>query len=275
MNPTITIFASELATIMTLKPKTWDCVENVEARLLAKHCPEAGVVPKDYVMEARETAVSKLVDAVDDDGLATLLVSAGREEEATALRGKTLSKASAAATVVDVHTTKATNAEDAYTSISETKAAMPTTAAAYVAEATRCKAYTDRGTMGEASVLERWCKQESKTAHKPSRFFCKQVVPGLRLGGYVDGITSDNTKIIEIKKRQRGFFASLRAYEKAQIHAYLYSVGLKSCLLVEEYKGEFQTTCVKWDAAFWEEACEALNLFRDRVYATISSHKKK
>lgn len=272
--PSLTIFASELAAIMGLKPKSWGSAEDVEARLLTKHCPEAGVKPVDRVEEAREAAVDKLATCVEADKLADLLVDVGQEREASRVRAKTMTKSAGAAALVDAHTAKATAAADACASVAETKAAMPSVAAAYVAEATRSKAYTDRGTRGEASVLERWCKEQGVTASKPSRFFVNRVSPGLRLGGYVDGVTADKTKVIEIKKRQRGFFPTLRGYEKAQIHAYLFSVGVRSCLLVEEYKGGFKTTAVEWDPSFWVEACDALNTFRDRVYATIARHRE-
>ena len=86
------------------------------------------------------------------------------------------------------------------------------------------------------------------------------------IGGKVDGLYVDisnpkNSYIVEVKTRMKGFFSSLRDYEKCQIQLYMYVLRLDQAKLVEKYKKKIKVTTIYRDNDFIEEIIESLQIF--------------
>lgn len=87
------------------------------------------------------------------------------------------------------------------------------------------------------------------------------------IGGKVDGlyINSDPKKsyVVEVKNRTKGFFNSLRDYEKLQIQLYMWILDLDEAKLVESYKDNMRITIVYKDQEFIDNSLDYLKIFID------------
>lgn len=86
------------------------------------------------------------------------------------------------------------------------------------------------------------------------------------IGGRVDGLYRDLDKkdgsyIIEVKNRTRGFFSSLRDYEKTQIHLYMYMLSIPVAKLVEKYKDQIRITVIHQDDEYLNDILTHLEIF--------------
>jgi hypothetical protein len=86
------------------------------------------------------------------------------------------------------------------------------------------------------------------------------------IGGKMDGIYKDEKKekesyIVEVKNRMRGFFTSLRDYEKTQIHIYMYLLEIPLSKLVEKYENKIRITTIYQDNEYLKDILEYLNIF--------------
>lgn len=87
------------------------------------------------------------------------------------------------------------------------------------------------------------------------------------IGGKVDGlyINSDpkESYVVEVKNRTKGFFNSLRDYEKLQIQLYMWILDLEQAKLVESYKDNMRITIVYRDQEFIDQSLIYLKIFID------------
>lgn len=86
------------------------------------------------------------------------------------------------------------------------------------------------------------------------------------IGGKMDGIYRDpsgekESYIVEVKNRMRGFFTSLRDYEKTQIHIYMYLLGIDLSKLVEKYENKIRITTIYKDNEYLKDILEYINIF--------------
>lgn len=86
------------------------------------------------------------------------------------------------------------------------------------------------------------------------------------IGGKMDGIYIDpsgekESYIVEVKNRMRGFFTSLRDYEKTQIHIYMYLLGIDLSKLVEKYENKIRITTIYKDNEYLKDVLEYINIF--------------
>lgn len=84
--------------------------------------------------------------------------------------------------------------------------------------------------------------------------------------GKVDGlyINPDNQSenyIVEVKNRMKGFFTSLRDYEKTQIHMYMRMLKIPQSKLVEKYKNNIRITHIFEDQEYTDDIFDYLDLF--------------
>jgi hypothetical protein len=104
------------------------------------------------------------------------------------------------------------------------------------------------------------------------QFFKKQIQLKERsdfewyIGGRVDGLykdqdNNDNSYIIEVKNRTKGFFSSLRDYEKTQIHLYMYMLSIPVAKLVEKYKDQIRITVIHQDDDYLNDILTHLQIF--------------
>jgi len=79
------------------------------------------------------------------------------------------------------------------------------------------------------------------------------------ISGYVDGVETNNQRIIEIKNRQSRLFNHVPLYEQVQCQAYLFLTGLQVCEHTESFRGALLTTTLRWEPVFWTAIVERLN----------------
>lgn len=86
------------------------------------------------------------------------------------------------------------------------------------------------------------------------------------IGGKVDGLLLDkqnkeNSYVVEVKSRTKGFFNSLRDYEKTQIQLYMWMLGLSQGKLVEKYNQKIRITLVQKDTDYIQDILDNLSIF--------------
>jgi len=84
--------------------------------------------------------------------------------------------------------------------------------------------------------------------------------------GKMDGIYKDELHpecnyVAEVKNRTRGFFSTLRDYEKTQIQLYLLLTGFKQAKLVERYESNLRVTHIFRDDDYITSVLEYLTIF--------------
>ena len=87
------------------------------------------------------------------------------------------------------------------------------------------------------------------------------------IGGKVDGLYIDKDQkksyVVEVKNRTKGFFNSLRDYEKLQIQLYMWILDLEQAKLVESYKENMRITIIYKDQGFIDQSLIYLKIFVD------------
>ena len=73
--------------------------------------------------------------------------------------------------------------------------------------------------------------------------------------GRVDGMSEEDSCIIESKNRSKYLFKTLRPYERVQIEAYMFLSGMQRCILTEYYNDESFEIDYSHDEAYWNECC--------------------
>ena len=98
------------------------------------------------------------------------------------------------------------------------------------------------------------------------------------IGGKVDGLYLDKdpekSYVVEVKSRTKGFFSSLRDYEKVQIQLYIWMLNLKQAKLVEHYNKKIKITVVYRDDEFIEDILESLSIFTKNVEGKFMNNTK-
>ena len=84
--------------------------------------------------------------------------------------------------------------------------------------------------------------------------------------GKMDGIFEDpqnplNNYVVEVKNRTKGFFTSLRDYEKTQVQMYLWMTAFNKAHLVEKYESRLRITQVQRDNSYINDTLEYLDIF--------------
>ena len=129
------------------------------------------------------------------------------------------------------------------------------------------------GTLREDSAIEIYEQKSGITLDTSQKFYKRQVpnVPSSKqfewyIGGRLDGIYIDKENpersyIVEIKNRMRGFFSTLRDYEKTQIHLYMYLLDIPMAKLIEKYRSQIRTTIIYQDDSYLENILASLCIF--------------
>lgn len=86
------------------------------------------------------------------------------------------------------------------------------------------------------------------------------------IGGKVDGLFIDksnpkNNYIVEVKNRTKGFFSTLRDYEKTQIQIYMWMLNIQQARLVEKNANKIRNTKIYYDEDYVNEILECLKIF--------------
>lgn len=132
----------------------------------------------------------------------------------------------------------------------------------------------NHGTLKEDSAIQMYERRSNLKLDTSQQFFKKQLNRedssiNWFIGGKVDGlyIDKENPKlshIVEVKNRTRGFFTSLRDYEKTQIHMYMYILSIPVAKLVEKYENQIRITVIYQDNDYLNNILSDLNVFINR-----------
>lgn len=131
------------------------------------------------------------------------------------------------------------------------------------------------GTIKEDSAIEIYEKRFNVKLDTSQTFFKKRldIVKNSNfewfVGGRIDGLyidESDPSKsyIIEVKNRTRGFFTSLRDYEKIQIYIYMYMLNIPVAKLVEKFNDQIRITMIYKDDQYLDDILYYLSIFVER-----------
>jgi hypothetical protein len=129
------------------------------------------------------------------------------------------------------------------------------------------------GTMKEDSAIKMFEDQFKVTldiSQTYNKVFLKEISKNSKydwyIGGKVDGLYIDssnrsNSYVVEVKSRIKGFFNSLRDYEKTQIQIYIHMLKLNQAKLVEKYKNKIRVTEVIKDDQYIDDIFVYINIF--------------
>lgn len=126
------------------------------------------------------------------------------------------------------------------------------------------------GTLREDSAIEIYEQKSGITLDTSQKFYKRQIQSSEQfewyIGGRLDGIYIDKehperSYIVEIKNRMRGFFSTLRDYEKTQIHLYMYLLDIPMAKLIEKYDSQIRTTVIYQDNSYLENILSSLCIF--------------
>lgn len=126
------------------------------------------------------------------------------------------------------------------------------------------------GTLLEDSAIEIYERKADIKLDTSQKFYKRQIQFTTQfewyIGGRLDGIYIDKehperSYIVEIKNRMRGFFSTLRDYEKTQIHLYMYLLNIPMAKLIEKYKSQIRTTVIYQDNSYLENILSSLDIF--------------
>jgi hypothetical protein len=124
---------------------------------------------------------------------------------------------------------------------------------------------TSKGIKSEKETFDVLKEKRPKGQLKADANLYQKVIniPRSRLSylvsGYIDGVETNNQRIIEIKARQSRLFHHVPLYEQVQCQAYLFLTGFSTCEHVESFRGTQLSTTLKHDPAFWNHVVERLN----------------
>lgn len=128
------------------------------------------------------------------------------------------------------------------------------------------------GTLKEDSAISIYEKRVGVKLNTSQEFFKKQIFAkhnfdwyiGGRLDGlYIDKENHNKSYIVEVKNRTRGFFTSLRDYEKTQMQIYMHILSIPITKLVEKYEDKIRITVVHKDDEYISDILEYLDIFAE------------
>ena len=140
------------------------------------------------------------------------------------------------------------------------------------------------GTLHEESAINLFEKKYAVKLDTSQKYYKYKVVTKGNyvwyIGGKMDGIyfdESDTNKnyVIEVKNRTKGFFNSLREYEKIQIQLYLLLTGFQKAKLVEKYNKNIRVTDILFEQQYVDDILDYLSLFIDKVLSFWTNYKIK
>lgn len=140
------------------------------------------------------------------------------------------------------------------------------------------------GTLKEDSAIKIFETENNVTLDTSQKYFKFQLkktttqtwyVGGKMDGIYMDDTNPDNSYVVEVKNRTKGFFSSLRDYEKTQIQLYLLLTGFKQAKLVEKYNSKIRVTNVSIEQDYIDDILEYLSIFIDNMSLFLKDYNMK
>ena len=142
---------------------------------------------------------------------------------------------------------------------------------------------TKFGIKNEHDVLKIYEERVGEIIIKDDIYIKKKIFESndfnIYIGGKIDGINTDSTRIIEIKNRVNRLFYTLRDYEKVQIMCYIYLFGVEEGHLVEAFRKKDMTEIniidVQYDKIYMEYIIKKIISFSTYYHEFIHSHEMK
>jgi hypothetical protein len=135
--------------------------------------------------------------------------------------------------------------------------------------------HTERGTRDEDKIIKSFEKKtDTKVTANNSKFYKKEILDGVIVGGKIDGLT-ETGELIEVKNRQYRFFNPIPLYDKIQIYTYMYILSKNSCKVVQNLKGKTMETDIEFKQEFWKEIEEGIQEFVERYNGLIESEEEQ
>ena len=143
------------------------------------------------------------------------------------------------------------------------------------------------GTLKEESAIEIYEKKFNVKLNTDQEFYkcCLNNISQKSeydwyIGGKVDGLYIDDTDksksyIVEVKNRTRGFFSTLRDYEKTQIQLYMYMLDISFSKLVEKYNDKIRITLIYRDDSYIKDILMYLEIFINNFETNFLNNNDK
>jgi hypothetical protein len=140
------------------------------------------------------------------------------------------------------------------------------------------------GTLKEDSAIKIFENDYNITLDTSQKYYKYKLIKTEKytwfIGGKMDGIYIDtdnpvNNYVVEVKNRTKGFFNSLREYEKTQIQLYLLLTGFKNSKLVEKYNSKIRVTDVEVEQQYIDDIIEYLLIFINKTITFWENNKLK
>lgn len=143
------------------------------------------------------------------------------------------------------------------------------------------------GTLKEESAIEIYEKKFNVKLNTDQEFYkCRLNIIDQTseydwyIGGKVDGLYIDDTDksksyIVEVKNRTRGFFSTLRDYEKTQIQLYMYMLDISFSKLVEKYNDKIRITLIYRDDSYIKDILMYLEIFINNFETNFLNNNDK
>ncbi len=94
-------------------------------------------------------------------------------------------------------------------------------------------------------------------------------------GMYIDPVDYNNSYVVEVKNRVKGFFSNLRDYEKTQIQIYMWILNLTQARLVEKFNNTIKVSIVYRDEKYIKGLLESLELFINLTLNNFINNKER
>jgi len=142
------------------------------------------------------------------------------------------------------------------------------------------------GTLKEESAIEIYEKKFNIKLNTTQEFY-KCSLDNLNtsqfewyIGGKVDGLYIDEkdrskSYIVEVKNRTKGFFSTLRDYERTQIQLYMYMLDISFSKLVEKYNNHIRITLIYRDDNYINDILSYLNTFINNFENNFLNNEEK
>lgn len=140
------------------------------------------------------------------------------------------------------------------------------------------------GTLKEDSaikIFESTFNVELNTSQQYFKFMFKEVsgymwyIGGKMDGLYIDENNPNDNYVVEVKNRTKGFFNSIRDYEKTQMQLYMLLTGFKKTKLVEKYNTKIRVTDVLLEQDYINDILEYLTIFVTNISNFFNNMKQK
>lgn len=140
------------------------------------------------------------------------------------------------------------------------------------------------GTLKEDSAIKIFEKQYDVNLDISQKYYKFQFkktpeytwfIGGKMDGIYIDENNQNNNYIVEVKNRTKGFFSSLREYEKTQIQLYMLLTGFSQTKLVEKFNGKIRVTDIKIEHEYIDDILDYLTIFVENITSFFSNMQLK